>query len=378
MRHSTELSINLKYLENNFNKLKAIAPHNEIIFMVKANGYGHGIEQVSRFSHKELGIKNLGVASVGEAMQLRKKQPDLKCELIVFSDTEISNKNYEECYTDYRITPVLHQIEHLQYFLENSNFKKIPIFLKFDTGMNRLGISHDEVEKVIELLKRYGRSEVQHLMTHFSSSFLKIKPENRTSTQFEKFINIKRQIESSGISIVETSCSNSGAIEQGFGLDQTHIRPGLMLYGPRSYGMVKKEGLKLWDGESVSKLCSKIISIKEIKRGTPVGYGGHVSAKDGILVNLPIGYGDGFLTFYSGVKLTHLDYEYQVIGRVNMDIASLLFPMEAASKLKVADKITLWDHDSESILDFSTKAKTIPYQVYTAITKRVPREYHYQ
>lgn len=378
MRYSTELSINLKCLENNYNRLKEIAPNNEVIFMVKANGYGHGLEEITRFSNQNLGIQNFGLASIGEAMLLRKTQPDLKCELIVFSDSEITNPNFEECYTDYRVIPVLHQLHHLEYLLNNNGLKKTPIYLKFDTGMNRLGIKLDEVEKVIDLLKKHGRSEIDHLMTHFSSSFLKLKPHNKTTKQYEAFLEIKNKFKDSGISVKETSCSNSGAIEQGFGLSESHIRPGLMLYGPRSFGIASEEQNPYWKGESVSKLCSKILSIKLIKKGTPVGYGGHISSKDGVLVNLPIGYGDGFLTFYSGIKLQHMNHEYQVLGRVNMDIISLFFSLEAQKDLKIGDKITLWDHDSESIMNFASKAQTIPYQVYTAITKRVPREYHYQ
>lgn len=378
MRYSTELSINLKFLESNFNKLKKIAPHNEVIFMVKANAYGHGLEEITRFANNELEVSNFGLASVGEAMLLRKKQPDLKCDFIVFSDTEITNPNFEECYTDFRITPVIHHVSQLEYFLNNSQFKKIPIFLKFDTGMNRLGITSDEVENVIKILKQHGRSEIEHLMTHFSNSFYPIKESDRTNRQFNYFNEIKNTFKASGIKINQTSCSNSGAIEQKFGLNETHIRPGLMLYGPRSVGIINGKDQNLWDGENVSRLCSKILTIKEIKKGTPIGYGGHVCSKDGVLVNLPIGYGDGFLTFYSGIKLTHQNLDYQVIGRVNMDLISLLFEPDAINKLKIGDQITLWDHNSESILDFANKAKTIPYQIFTAITKRVPREYHYQ
>jgi alanine racemase len=377
MRYSTQLSINLKYLESNYNKLRKLAPSNEVIFMVKANAYGHGLEEVVRFSDQEMGIHQFGVASVGEAMQLRINQPDLQCELLVFSDTEIGNDSYRECYTNHRITPVIHQFSQLELFLQETDFKFVPLVLKFDTGMNRLGIPIEKITEVVRLLKKHGRTEVDHLMTHFSSSFLKLKENDRTHRQYGLFVELKKTLQSGGISVNKTSCANSGAIEQQFALEESHIRPGLMMYGPRSVGSFRP-GDGIWKGESICRLKSTIISMNPIKKGAPVGYGGHVCHKDGLLVNLPIGYGDGFLTYYSGLKLKHRSHEYQVLGRVNMDLISLLFESTAAADLKVGDEIVFWDHDQQSIVDFSNQAKTIPYQVYTAITSRVPREYRYQ
>lgn len=382
MRYSSHLSIDFSFLASNFQMLRQLAPQNDVIFMIKANAYGHGIDEVTRFALSELGIRQFGVASIGEAMGIRQRQPDLLAELTVFSETEICNSLYHECYTDYRITPVIHNLDHLEYFLSKSEFKFLPLVLKFDTGMHRLGIPYnaEALEKVVQLLKQSGRREVEHLMTHFSSSNIPLKENDRTHRQYNNFLEIKKFLKSNGVAINKTSCANSGAIEQKFALEETHIRPGLMLYGPTSVGGFKQQLASSyttpWSGKSISKLTSPILTITPVKKGTPIGYGAHVCHKDGIIVNLPIGYGDGFLTYYSGIKLQHKKHEYQVLGRVNMDLISLLFDTSAANDLKIGDEINLWDHDTQSVSDLATQAKTIPYQVYTAITNRVPRTYH--
>ena len=378
MRYTGQFSIDFSYLAKNYQKLKVLAPSNDVVFMVKANAYGHGVDEVTRFSSQELGINQFGVASIGEAMGIRQRQPDLMVELTVFSDTEILNPVYQECYTDYRINPVIYNFDQLENFLSLGQFKYVPLVLKFDTGMHRLGISDspEDVEKVIELLKKFGRKEVEHLMTHFCCSNIPLKENDRTHRQYESFLKIKRELSASGISINKTSCANSGAIEQQFTLEESHIRPGLMLYGPASVGVTNNNQQSTWQGESISSLSSPILSVRPVKKGTPIGYGAHVCHKDGLLVNLPIGYGDGFLTYYSGVKLYHQRHEFQILGRVNMDLITLLFDSSAENDLHVGDQVFLWNHDNHSVTNLATQAKTIPYQVYTAITDRVWRKYH--
>lgn len=374
MRYSSELTINLRYLEENYRSLKHLAPNNQVIFMIKANAYGHGLEEMARFATNQLGIQSFGVASVGEAMVLRKNHPDLNCELLVFSDTEILDKKYKECYLDYNIIPVIHSLAQLTSILGDVDFKYLPLVIKFDTGMHRLGILEEQIEKVIELLKAKGRTTIYHLMTHFSSSYIKSKEGDRTQRQVESFERIKARLGDAGIVFEHSSSANSGAIEQNIGLNESHIRPGLMLYGPQSFFGTKTT----WKGKCVSSLSSAIIKKDIVKRGTPIGYGGHVVNEDGVVVHIPIGYGDGFLTYYQGLKLMHNGCECQVLGRVNMDMTALFFKLKDADKVAIGDSVTLWGHDQNSISDFSIQTKTIPYQIFTAITSRVPRSYRYQ
>ncbi len=376
MRQGTEFQVDLNLLAENFRLLKTFAPKNEVIFMVKANAYGHGVIEVSEFASNELGIKRLGVASLGEAIYL-KERSKTKADIWVFSDTEITNSEVNHSYVGLGIIPVISSKRLLLFYLNSPELHAAPIVLKFDTGMNRLGIPYSEIDEILELLKKHNRSEVLHIMTHFASSFLKLKKGDKTHQQYEKFLNIKKKFDKAGIVYKESSCANSGAIEQKFSIEETHIRPGLMMYGPRSVGSFKKEDA-LWSGQNISSLKTTVLKVKNIKRGMPVGYGGHVCHSDGVLIFLPVGYGDGILTYYSGLKLEHKGHVGQVLGRVNMDLIAVFFEGLSEKDFKEGEEFVLWSHSQDDVVEFANQVKSIPYQVFTAITHRVPKRFKYQ
>lgn len=371
MRYNTELSVHLGALQDNINLLRNhFLQDNEIIFMVKANAYGHGIIEIVKYAFESCGVTNFGVANLGEAVQIRRALPHLKCVLWVFSDSEIQNEKVNHFYADLDIHPVIHSLKDLNYFLESPIFNNVPLVLKFNTGMNRLGIDWEQVEDVIERLKQFGRTSIEHLMTHFSSAYLKLKTNDRTFQQYEKFKQIKKAFKANGIDFQGTSVSNSGALEQKFGLDESHVRPGLMLYGPRSVYTQN-----YWSGKIISSFKTQIIKVREVTKGTPVGYGGHICHDDGYLAYLPVGYGDGVLTFYSGAKFRVGDHTGQFIGRVNMDIAQLYFKQIPPS-LCEGSEFFIWNDAQSTMENLVTQMKTIPYQLFTSVTSRVPRRYY--
>ena len=368
MRFDTELAVNLNHLRFNISLLRERYLDNQkIIFMIKANAYGHGIAEIADYASKNCQLDHFGVASLGEAIYLREKLPKSDFKIWVFSEINIRDMSLATAYREQNILPVISDMNDLEFFLEN--FPKLPLILKFNTGMNRLGINIEDQQKVIDLIKKSGRDKIHHLMTHFSSSYFKLKENDRTHKQYSEFCQIKENFLQAGIKLEGTSVANSGAIEQEFGLNETHVRPGLMLYGPQSVAGSQ------WDAKIISALRTKIIQLREIKKGTPVGYGGHVSHADGTIAYLPLGYGDGFLTFYSGLKLEHKNHPAQVMGRVNMDLVQLFFE-KPAPMLQVGDEIELWSETQSSVLSIADYAKTIPYQIFTSISSRVSRRYY--
>lgn len=365
MRYDTELIVNLDHLDHNYSLLKSLCPDAQTLFMVKANAYGHGLLEIVSFAARELGLKRFGCASLEEAVYIRRHLPDLVCELWVFNETNLSHAEQVDKYTSLRIYPVIHNLEDLEIVLRESSFSRLPLILKFDTGLHRLGIEKDELEELKSLLKRYGRRELFHVMTHFSNSYSKFKVGGRTDRQLNLFGKMVSDLEGAGISIQERSCANSGAIEQRVGTSFEIVRPGLMLYGPTSFE---------WAGKCLSKLRTRVLKVSKVKKGTPVGYGGHVCPYDGELVILPIGYGDGILTSYSGVKRIFFGKEGLILGRVSMDLTSILFK-ELPPELKKGSDFYFWGEENCDISQLAAQSKTIPYQIFTAITSRVPRRY---
>lgn len=370
MRFSSRLIINLENLSDNLSELKKINSTSEILFMIKADAYGHGLIEIARFAYTELNIKNFGVASISEAIELRTQSPEIKANIYVFSDLSLNNAKARESYTQLAIDPVISNLDDLRFILENSDFRFLPLTLFFDIGMGRLGILPDECEELAILLKKHGRRSIAHLMGHFSSSFIKLKDNDRTHRQFQVFQNIKSDLKARQISIDSTSLANSGAIEQGIGQDETHIRPGLMLYGPSSLMIDKPQ----WQGKLLSRFETEIIDIMEVKKGRPIGYGAHICNEDGVIVYIPIGYGDGLLTYYSSLKLQLSIGECKILGRINMDMTAL-FVKSLPPNVQKGDALALWGSDSRVISHIARSVNTHPYQIFCAISSRIPRYY---
>jgi len=367
MRHSTYLEVNLGLLAENVKLIQHLAPESRLVAMVKADAYGNGMIPVSKFLVQECGIENLGCASLGEAIKLCNENTDLKAKILVFSDTELDDKKSRQAYLNYNITPVLHQKSDLEIALKDPFFSKMPIVIKINSGMNRLGVSRDDLESYIPMLRKRG---IQHLMTHFARSSQILQNDDKTNRQYNEFLKIKEFFKQHNISIRDTSVSNSGAIEQKFGLNETFIRPGLMLYGPPSVS-----DATYWRGNQVSRWVTKVMSTFQVKKGTPIGYGVNVADKDCLIAVLPIGYGDGFLTYFSGVNLTVNGIRGKVFGRVNMDMTFVQFDISDESKIKNNDVVEIWNNNHRTIVDLADQARTIPYQLMCAVSDRIPRIY---
>lgn len=367
MRHSSYLEVNLDFLEQNFKAIQELAPKAEILPMVKANAYGNGLVPISKFLVRDLGVKTLGCASLGEAIHLMDECPDLKVKMVIFSDTEIQNEKSCELYKDFNFSPVLHQKSDLEVVQKNSDLANMPLIIKLNTGMNRLGLSMEDLEAYLPLLKKRG---VQHLMTHFARASEVLRPGDKSHKQIEEFRKMKKFLTDAGVEIKETSVANSGAIEQRFGVDETYVRPGLMLYGPPSV-----LDPVLWRGHQTSRLVTKVLSSYHVKKGIPVGYGVNVADKDCFMAIIPMGYGDGLIAYGSGTKLTVNGQQCKIFGRINMDMAFLQFDPSAEKFIKNEDVVELWNHDNRVISDIATQNKTIPYQLMCGISGRIPRVY---
>ena len=365
MRHSTFLEVNLRLLQDNLNKIKRLSKA-KILPMVKADAYGNGLVPVSKFLVEECEIKRLGCATLGEAIHLFHQCPDLNAELMVFSDTEISNPKVIDAYINYAITPILHQLSDLESVLSNPTLTKLPIALKVDTGMSRLGLSLEELAECAPRLKSRG---VNHLLTHLARSTDQLKKDDKTHRQMDEFNKAKKILKDAGVAVKETSISNSGAIEQKFGQDETFVRPGLMLYGPYSVEP------RIWEGQQISRFVTKILKTFMVKKGTPVGYGVNVAPDDGFIAVIPIGYADLSISTASGAEVIVNGFKGKIFARVNMDMMFLMFDTSVSGKLKVGDIIEFWNNDNRVICDLAVSMKTIPYQLMCAVTNRIPRIY---
>jgi alanine racemase len=372
MRFRSRLLVDLNQLALNIQSIDSTFSKQNILFMVKSEGYGHGMVPIVRFAVGELGIKEVGCATLGEALTLRSEIPDLEFEIYVFSDVQIELKVCADLYLHRRILPVISNQPDLEFLLEHPEFRHFPLCLKFNTGMNRLGLDPSRVGDIISLIKGSGRKEIYHLMTHFASAHLDLATDSMGVKQNSSFDELVGAFRSAGIAIERTSRSNSGAIEQKVGTSDTHIRPGLLVYGPSSVS----DGLRSvswWKGKLISQLETYIVHVFPVKKGDPIGYGATPVPRDGLVAIIALGYGDGFTTRFMGATLHHLGHPGEVVGRVNMDMAQVLFSPEAAKDLLPGDKFIVWGQEVAPFMELAKQTNCLTYELFCQLTSRVPR-----
>lgn len=368
MRRGTFFEINLRQLDENISHLHRLIKGNEILFMVKSDAYGHGLVEIVERAIEGSQVANFGVATIDEAIYLRRHLAKKECEIYVFSELNLEQEDCLEYYESFAIHPVISSLANLKLFLSLKQSGNIPLVLKVNIGMNRLGLRDFELEESLNLIKKAKRS-VYHLMGHFSNA-TDITEVN--SLQYKLFLDIKKSFKEWAISVERTSVSNSGAIEQGIGLNETHIRPGLMLFGPSGLSSKANGKVNRWRGESISRLQVKKISSYPVLSGQGVGYGLSPSPGDGILNLLAIGYGDGLPTSLANKPLRINGHDGQIVGRINMDLLQLLTKEDCP--LNQREYIDLW-HDKKSLMEICKVSKVIPYEMLCHISSRIPKKY---
>ncbi len=376
MKFRSRMVIALDNLAYNVEQIKKIAPKNAILAMVKADAYGHGMIPVARYMVTELGIKEFGCATIGEALLLREELHELEFDIYVFSDIQLELYENADIYIKKRIIPVISNVSELDYILHTPEFKHFPICLKFNTGMNRLGLDPMDAPVITAKLKQHNRNSVYHVITHYANSGAEMGTFDYNVMQRQKFKEILQFFKDSGIEVLRSSQSNSGAIEQKTGTHETtgntHMRPGLMLYGVSSLN----EGVSgEYKGKLVSSLETYILRTFEVKKGDTVGYNSTPCPEDGLMAVLAIGYGDGFFNKYSGAHLYHKGFEGTIFGRVSMDMTHVFFKKEAVGKIKAHEIFKIWGQTENDLENFCKEVKIIPYEVFCSILPRVPRVY---
>ena len=338
---------------HNYQRIKEFAPNSKVISVLKANANGHGLLEMARTL---TATDAIGVARIEEALELRAGgivKPILLLEgFFEQSDIEILITN--------NIQTAIHSFHQLAMLEQAKLSGSLKVWLKIDTGMNRLGIAPEEFEQAYQRLQQICYvSQPINLMTHFACAD---DLENPFTTQqanefFELVANHPGQ----------KSLANSAAI---VAWPQTHvdwIRPGLLLYGcsPVNNRSAKDFGLR-----AAMTLSSSVIAIKQIKAGQKVGYGSTWQAsEDTELAVIAIGYGDGYPRHAKvGTPVLINNKRYPIIGRVSMDMITVNLGLD--HQVNCSDSVILWGEDlpAEESADW---ADTISYELLLQLTSRV-------
>jgi alanine racemase len=296
------------------------------------------------------------VASLEEGLHLRYagiSQPIVLMEGL-FNETELTRA------IAYDFTIVVHQEEQVRMLERYARSRMLPIWLKIDTGMHRLGFAPSEVASIHERLMRLKVVKKPiGLMTHFASADAIDRDD--TLKQIELFNVTTEQFTG------PRSLANSAGIIAWPDARAQVVRPGIMLYGASP--LHNKSGID-HNLHPVMTLTSELIAIHALKKGESVGYGGTWTCPEDMRVGIVgLGYGDGYPRHVkNGAPMLVNGKECPLIGRVAMDMLSV--DLRSQPEAKLGDPVTLWGAGLpvEMVAEYS---ETTAYELLTRITQRV-------
>ncbi|MBO8128669.1 MAG: alanine racemase [Peptococcaceae bacterium] len=363
--------IDVAALKHNLSEVRRlVGKDTEIMAIVKANAYGHGLVEVARVM-LDNGASRLGVARAGEAIRLRKA--GITAPILILGYTPPAQ--YEDVLT-YDLTQTIYDVELARMLSDIAGKlgKKARVHLKIDTGMGRLGfLDGPSVMRDIIEVALLPNLELEGMFTHFASA--DIKDKSYTQQQFSRFIELACTLGRDGIDIPLLHAANSAAI---IDMPETHlnlVRPGIMLYGLYPSPEVEKHRVDL---KPAMTLKAQVSFVKKVPAGTSVSYGcTYTTPKETILATVPAGYGDGYSRLLSnqGEVLIH-GRRAPVVGRVCMD--QLVVNVGHITDVAIGDEVVLYGRQGDAVLpveELADKIGTINYEVVTAVSARVPRVY---
>ncbi len=356
MTRPARACIDLHALRHNFQRVRQAAPGSRIMAIIKANAYGHGLLRVAQSLP---GADAFGVASPEEGITLRESGFD-RCIVLLeglFTPDDIALVG------GYRLDIVVHHVSQLDMLEQAALNRPVDVWLKLDTGMNRLGFDPDAAAHIVARLQSLEQVATVRYMTHFACAD---EPDNdTTAVQSDRFNRALDTLEG------ERTLANSAAI---LAWPDTHadwVRPGIMLYGASPLAGQRAAALDL---QPVMTLKSRLIAINACRQGDAVGYGGDWRCPEDMPVGVAaIGYGDGYPRHAgSGMPVLVNGRRAELIGRVSMDMICL--DLRGHDSPAVGDEVVLWG-DSLPIEEIAAGAGTISYELLCGISHRVRLEY---
>lgn len=364
--YRTVAEVNLQALARNLFTLRSCS-RKEIIPVVKADAYGHGMIPVAKVLLNRGCCEVLAVATLEEALELR-AQFDRPFQILVLSGYL---PHQLDAYYRHHLTPVIHTMSHLKTLVGRD--KLPPLHLKIDTGMNRLGLKPEEIPEAMEALAKLP-DKLAGLMTHFSDS------EELGSTFVDEQLAIfdywYRELRSRKLLATDARihCSNSGGVLRDKTGPGTSVRPGLSLYGispgPQLEGRQPLVPVLQWK--------TRILAFKNTNPGESVGYcRTYRSEKPERLAIIPVGYADGYprLAGNRGYVLIG-GKRAPVRGMVSMDLTAV--DVTGLEDVREGSLVSLIGGDGNERItasEIASWAGTISYEILCGISRRVQRIY---
>ena len=362
--------IDLDAIAYNTRNIKKLIGDKDLIAVVKANCYGHGVIGIIP-TLLENGVSRFAVAMISEALEIRDNKITAPVMILGFTPLylgeELINNNIEQTVYD------------LDYARELSKIaltlnKKAKIHIAIDTGMGRIGFLPNEksIDNITEICSLEG-IEVIGIFTHFSTSDEKDK--EYSHEQFTKMLSVMDTLKKRGIDIPLKHVANSGAI---IDLPDTYldaVRAGIILYGYYPSDEIDKNNLAL---KPALTLKATITNVKTLEKDMYVSYGRTFkTSNETIVATIPVGYADGYLRKLAENGKVIIKGEFApIIGRICMD--QFMIDVTNIPDVKIGDEVILLGEKNGlkyNADDMAKKLDTINYEVTCMLKSRLPRVY---
>ena len=368
----TVAEINLAALRYNIRQVQSLlGDRTEILAIVKADAYGHGAVPICQHLKNE-GIECFGVATLEEGVALR--ESGLSSPILILAGVFPEDLG---SIVERRLTPVIQDLDAARALDEAAGRlgRRIPVHLKIDTGMSRLGIPWREWGAALKAFQPLGHLEVEGLISHFSVAESDEGDDRRfTEEQILRFQNCLEQSRRAGIEPRYVHMANSAAMALWKGSQFNLVRPGLMLYGiyPSS---IARQKISL---RPVLQWKTRILSLRQIPAGDPVSYGRKfVCPRDSWIATLAVGYADGYSRRLSGRgEVLVRGKRAKIIGIVCMDLT--MVDVTDVPGVKIGDEVVLLGRQESkeiTVFELAHWMETISHEVLCGIGKRVRRVY---
>lgn len=344
-------TINQGAFRHNLDVVKSLAPQSKVMAVVKANGYGHGLFRVAQALNQADGFAVLGLE---EAVFLRESGFDQTILMLegVFRSTELQEASAAD------ISLVVHNYAQLEMLEALVLPKPISVFVKMNSGMNRLGFRPEQYLVAVERLAASKSVAQITLMTHFATADESIGVVDAMKVFKQHTQGINHPV----------SLANSAAILRHPETHRDWVRPGIMLYGATPVSGTSAHTYKL---RPVMALNSEIIAIQQLKTGESVGYGQRFTAgRDTRVGIVACGYADGYPRHApNGTPIVVEGERTSTIGRVSMDM--LFADITDISAAKLGSPVELWG-EQVSVDEVAEASGTVGYELLCALAARVP------
>ncbi len=367
---STVAHINLDALRWNLTMIRRKAGSAAVCAMVKANAYGHGLVPIARALVAD-GVDFLGVALVDEAVALR--EAGITIPILVLTP----NEDHEAgLIVRHELTPVICSLEQARLLAHAASMEHMVLqgHLYVDTGMRRDGVPFHDAPEVLAQMDTLANLDIVGICTHFATS--DVPHDEFLSEQLDRFNHLLSKFREHGRTFAHIHAANTGALWQADKSAFTLVRPGLSLYG---YANPPDPEVHL---RPVMSITSRVLSKRRVWPGETISYGRrYMTSAEATICTVPIGYGDGYLRILTNRAWCLIGgHRYPVVGTVCMD--EIMVNVGDAD-VNVGDEVVLLgvqaapDGRVQSIdaTDIAMWAETIPYEITTAVSARIPRVY---